>query len=312
MKSILVIGLAALCAGPAVAAGDLDDEGPSGDMAVEPLIWEPTIPDFYAVPRVNAEAWDKSNAYVELSSQGEALVGEWENWRKLQALIAPRPLRQEGGDAAYAPDETVFSGWRRAVTENGAVIFQTCGTHTEPQVRYWDRSRREFTGTEAPQVFTVYSPGGRGLVTVVWSLDVLTNVDDLVLRERMLRDHFKVVELKVTAHRVSPHMQEYRGAAHEKTDEYFIRELRSVGSPSEVIGEDFVHFRIPMRGMTMREWESQGEGVWEFRIRARVAGRAGTFDDVRTKTVEGAIRVAFWENKTFSAERLVFSMERKN
>lgn len=293
----------------AIRAGDVDD-GPSGQVSMQPLIWEPIIADFYVVPVANVAAFEKSNTTTEFRPQGEALVGEWESWKALRRAITSRE--------SFGPDDTVLSGWRRATRENGAVYFQTCGTHTEPKSPYWDRAKGvggDFAGPESPQLFTVYAPDGEVIVT--WSLDVLTNIDDVDKRERMLRDQFKLLELSVTAHRVSNHMHDYRGCVPQNNTDAdwggWIANIKSVGGPTEIIGDDFAVYRQPYpRASAIAHWDNQHkEGVWEFRIKARVAGRANTIEDLRVKTVEGAIRIAFWDNRAFTADRLSFSQNGK-
>lgn len=126
-----------------------------------------------------------------------------------------------------------------------------------------------------------------------------------------------MLEVAVTAHRVSKHMHDYRGEVPEKPTEPdwggWVANVKTIGGPTESIGDDFTPYRRPFpNATTTGHWTNYHmEGVWEYRIKVRVAGRANTIEDLRVKTVEGAIRIAFWDNKNFTVDRLMFQSSGK-
>lgn len=264
----------------------------TGQAEVQQLHWEPMIVEFFADSTHGGAAVVAPPSKVPPSAAN--VYGEAAQWLALKPRIAPRT-------AAYAANESVLCAWQRKANDQGQVEFVTYGSGS-----YGEQQPTPQTG----KLHAIFAKDSE--VRLFFDLDVLANrtPDE---KDKLLRNYFKLAELLVTAVKISDDPTKFRDAAPPNAPAYPI--LR-VYSERELIGEDFV----PTMGRWTRpsgsiKWDvrqSRSEvGVFEFRIKARLLGRANGDEQYASKSIEGAIRIAMVNDTRLAISKLNYDTMRK-
>jgi hypothetical protein len=236
---------------------------------LDPIAWRPIVSEFFA-------AAGDGNATVvppppaTQPTPGD-LSGEFIDWMRLQPFIAARKT-------AYDKAGDVTCAWVRTINGDGTIQI----------VSY---SHEPGTPPGPPHIHTIHNPTSIALSV---GLDATMNAMPEG-RNELVRQHFKVLELAVTATRVSDDPAKFQEAV--PADAKPVAVL-TVGSAGEGAGQDLSTLarKYVLDGGAAVDWSptiaGKGPGVFEFRIKARVSGRVNEIEEPVIKTAEGVIRVA--------------------
>lgn len=294
MKHTLTFTLLAaavgLMAGAALGADELSIDEFTTTGTVAPVIWEPMITAFWVEPPHGA-----SDTPVVPAGRGTAIpnaLGESNQWQALKPLIR---VHLRGDDPEpYGDQELIYSGWRRVVRDDGQTVFEVNGPFRVDKDKFVPLEEGAVVAPADMRLATIFSLAAQNRVMI--KLDILMTAPSAEWKDEKVSKYFKVLDMSVTAHKVSRKPEEIRGPvmpdsaldSSEKQDP-----IIKFGDPKdERFGADFTNM-----ASLEREWNNRQEGVFELRAKARVLGRFSAFEDPQIKTVEGAIRVSFMGRK---------------
>jgi hypothetical protein len=280
---------------PARAAGadSGDDLNQTTDMA--PLVWQPIIASYYVVESSPETTIVPSTQVAALS---KSLIGELNQWTQLKAIIAPR--QPGAGQPAYKDTETVLSGWHRLINDDGTVSYLTLGSNDAAGLTPDDGAGNG--KPLAPKVLTFYSDLSSP-IRIFADFDILMNRDP-DKKDQKVKDYFKLLELKVSAYKVSDDPTAFRGAADENGNEDVIitHIVRPEGIQEELA--PMLHAYNDKHFAVLKWSNGHRTGVFELRIHLRVSGRVDGAEEPQIKIVDGAIRIAFVHDKELHIDRL--------
>ena len=300
MKAAFCIAIVLLMAG-AAAAQDLDGIDQTSTSRLTPRTWEPIIPEFYAATSTGEAALVTP---PRENPRNTDVLGEVAQWQVLKPLIAPRG-DDVAGIGSYTANESVLSAWHRTFDDSGQVEFRTYGSNGAPTAA---------DATPKPMIHAIYCKDH--IIRLMFDLDILMNEKDPDKKEQIVNDYFKIAQLSLTARKISDDPANFRGGVPGSPNPSVYR-IVNVGKPDEPVGEDFrasAHsWSSSRQGVS---WNflaatSSEVGVFEYRVKARVNGRFSSQEDYASKTVEGAIRVAFVNNKSIEVIKISGESARK-
>jgi hypothetical protein len=296
------------CAGRVAVA----QEDPGGDDSTTtanfaPLRWEPMITEFYA------RAPHGTSAVIVPPSRepviGKDVRGEAAQWGALKPLIAPLAR-------SYDKQEPVFSAWQRWVKkDDGTVYFLTFASDKVPGAELPPDLAKPApadagAAPAAPSIHTIFAQDHTIELSI--DCDVLMNRTGEA-KDKLLKDLFQLLALHVTAVKVSDDPKNFRAAV---PDGAKVVSIYALGDRNALTGPPYLgathNFSQQYGAMMPVNMPLVGidAGVWEFRILQRVAGRATRNAEAQYKEVQGAIRLAFVNDKALEIRILEYASMR--
>lgn len=285
-------------------------EDPGGEEGVDvtangnlaPLKWEPMITEFFVRAQHGTAAVitpPTKNPTIRKDARGEAA-----QWRALIPVIAVRKQ-------AFGEKEPVISAWQRWVSpENGAVYFITAASDAAENAELPPGVGPTATPDESgekPAPGTIHSIFAQDhVLELSFDGDVLMNRTGGD-KDKLLRDYFQLVTLHVNAVKVSDDLKKFRDAVPENAPAILVYKLGDKDSKTGPRYDESAHnFSLSHTGMHQFNMLTGGigTGVWEFRILARVSGKPTFEAEPEIKQAEGAIRVAFVNDKRMAVKIL--------
>lgn len=286
------------------------DDDLSGSASVDVITWEPILIEFYAAAEHGTSAVivpELKTIALAPGTNPESVVGEINQWRALQPAIAPRPAGA-ADTKAYDDKEPVLSAWHRSVDKDGRVSFVTYGTKNYDVPDPDTKAPPVFDPSKPDPIHTIFAKDHRLLLSC--DIGILTNARD-EQKDSMLDKHFKVKQYKMTAHKISDDPAKYRQAIPQDAPAIKLAGYDDNAVIFPRFNEAAHTYSRPAGHVTVDLLQAGlGEsGAWEIRVKAIIEGKASESDELQTKEVEGAIRLALVSDQKFEVQKIAYDRE---
>jgi len=282
MKSLLRLLFPVLiAASPVVATADGLDVGDDVTTTVnaQPMTWEPMLTHF-SVASAHSDALVK--APTTQPAAAADVIGEANQWLALKPNILPHK-------GSFRRDESVLCAWTRQTDANGVVQFVTFGSGPAD-------------GENLGQMYSIFFQDHELYLSL--GMDILMNAT-ATKKDEVISQHFTIKDLEVKAFVVTKDTKDFRAAVDDNAPVFTVIHIdRNLSDEERAFAKIAPAFRD--NGIPWNVFDGPGQlaAVFEFRVKLTVEGRMDRNEALKEKTVEGAVRIALVNDRTFEILKL--------